>query len=164
MTANTNVAAPKGGDRYRSAEKRLWNQWGLEPEERYIDLQSPSVRLRVVEVGSGPPVLFIPGTGGTGPYWAPLVRMMSGNRCLMLDRPGWGLSGPIDYSKYQYRSVVVDLVSGVLDSLGLERAHLVGASIGNLWALRFAEHRPDRVEKIVLIGGGPNREIPVPTF
>ncbi len=74
------------------------------------------------------------------------------------------MSGPIDYSKYQYRSVVVDLVSGVLDSLGLERAHLVGASIGNLWALRFAEHRPDRVEKIVLIGGGPNREIPVPTF
>jgi 2-hydroxy-6-oxonona-2,4-dienedioate hydrolase len=164
MAAKTVVAVPKATDRYRVAEARLWNQWGLEPTERYIDLQSPPIRLRVVEVGTGPPVLFIPGTGGTGPYWAPLVRALNGYRCLMVDRPGWGLSDPIDYSKYRYSSVVVDLLAGVIDALELRTAHVVGASIGYIWALRLAQRYPAGIEKIVLLGGGPNPEIPMSTF
>jgi pimeloyl-ACP methyl ester carboxylesterase len=42
--------------------------------------------MRVVGVGSGPPVLFVPGTAGTGPYWGSLVRALDGFRCLLLDR------------------------------------------------------------------------------
>ena len=164
MTARTAMAVPKATDRYRVAEERLWKQWGLEPTERFIDLQSPPVRLRVVEVGSGPPVLFVPGTGGTGPYWAPLVQALKGYRCLMVDRPGWGLSESIDYSQHPYGPMAADLLTGVLNAFEVGSAHFVGASIGWLWALRLAQRDPARVEKIVLLGGGPNSEIPMSTF
>jgi pimeloyl-ACP methyl ester carboxylesterase len=50
--------------------------------------------------------LVIPGTAGTGPYWGAFVRALDGVRCLLLDRPGWGLSTPLDYSSVEYGSAV----------------------------------------------------------
>jgi hypothetical protein len=50
-----------------------------EPTERALRrARSPWARLRVLEVGSGEPVLLVHGTDGTGPYWAPLVRERPG--------------------------------------------------------------------------------------
>jgi pimeloyl-ACP methyl ester carboxylesterase len=157
MVMEADAAAPVDArtERYRQAERALWGHYGLEPTERFIDLDSPRVRLRVVEVGSGEPILFVPGTAGTGPYWGALVRELKGFRCLMLDRPGWGLSSPADYSKYEYKTVVADVLRATLDALGLERAHVAGASIGGVWPLRLAAAHPSRVGRIVLLGGGP---------
>lgn len=151
-------------DRYRVAERALWNRYALEPTERFVELSEPRTRLRIVEVGSGPPVLFVPGSGGTGPYWAPLVRELTGFRCLMLDRPGWGLSAPVDYAAAPYWSQVTATLAGVLDRLGLERVDVVGASIGGAWALRLAQSDPARVRRVVLLGGSPTQEIEVPRF
>jgi len=152
-------------ERYREAEQALWDYYGLKTTEHFIDLDSPAVRLRVLEVGSGEPVLFVPGTAGTGPYWGSLVRELPGFRCLMLDRPGWGMSSAIDYSKHEYKTVVADVLNGALDALGLDRAHVVGASIGDAWALRLAVTNPSRVDRIILLGGGPLvPEISVPPF
>ena len=109
-----------------------------------VELSEPALRLRVVEVGSGRPVLFIPGTGGTGPYWAPLIRELPGIRCLLLDRPGWGLSSPIDYRSGAFGSLAATTLVKVLDALELDRVDIVGASIGGLWALHLAHrHRPE---------------------
>lgn len=154
-SATTARSAEPGADRYREAERSLWSHYGLEPSERFVELSSPAVTLRVVEVGSGPPVLFVPGTAGTGPYWGSLVRGLSGFRCLLLDRPGWGLSTPLDYSSVEYFAAVADLLRGALDALEIERADVVGASIGDLWALRLASRHPARVGRVVLLGGGP---------
>lgn len=151
-------------ERYRTAERALWSTYGLEPVERWFELSHPRMRVRVLDIGSGDPVLFVPGTGGTGPYWAPLVRELQGSRCLMIDRPGWGLSSPIDYTVAEYRSLVVRVLSGTLDALGLERVDVVGASIGATWALRLAQSEPSRVGRVVLLGGSPNREVEVPAF
>lgn len=157
--------ADSRAQRYRQAERALWGSYELEPAERFIDLDPPRVRLRVLEIGSGEPVLFVGGSGGTGPYWGPLVGELPGFRCIMVDRPGWGLSSPLDYSKHEYRTVAADLLSGVLDALALERAHVIGASIGNVWALGLAAARPSRVSRIVLLGGGPLvSEVRRPTF
>jgi pimeloyl-ACP methyl ester carboxylesterase len=82
----------------------------------------------------------------------------------MLDRPGWGLSSEVDYARYEFKTLVTDVLRGVFDSLGLDKVSLVGASIGNLWALRMAQIHPDRVDRVVLLGGSPNREVPVPKF
>ena len=126
---------------------------------------SPPVRLRVQELGSGPPVLFVHGTGGPGAYFAPLLGALHGFRCLVLDRPGWGLSAPVDYSARPYRTVVAELLRETLDALGIDRACLVGGSIGNLWALRLAQAHPSRVDRLVLLGGGPlTGEIPLTRF
>ena len=120
-----------------------------------MELSSPAVTLRVVELGSGPPVIFIPGTAGTGPHWGPLVRSLTGFRCLLLDRPGWGLSTPLDYRGVEHGATVAHLLRGLLDELEIERADVVGASIGDLWALRLASRHPSRVGRIALLGGGP---------
>ena len=85
-------------ERYRAAERTLWARYDLEPVERSIDLAEVNGALRVLDIGAGDPLLFVPGTGGTGPYWAPLVRELKADRrCLLVDRPGWGLSTAIDY-------------------------------------------------------------------
>jgi 2-hydroxy-6-oxonona-2,4-dienedioate hydrolase len=160
--ASAATSAPTRIDRYRQAEQALWGRYGLRPDERLIDLDSPAVRLRVLEIGSGEPLLFVHGTAGPG-AWASLVSKLNGFRCLVLDRPGWGLSSALDFSKYEYKTVVADVLRGALDALALDRAHVVGGSIGNVWALRLAAQHPSRVDRIVLLGGGPVvREVPIP--
>src|SRR6266545_1030212 len=150
-------------DRYRRAERALWAHYGLTPSERFVHIGSPRLRLRVLEVGFGEPVLLVHGLIGPA-AWAPLVRELRGYRCLVLDRPGWGLSSSIDYSRYAYGSVTADLLAGVLDGLGIDRAHVIGASIGTLWALRLAAAYPSRVGRVALMGSGPLlSEIGVPT-
>ena len=141
--------------RYRQAESAVWPRYGLAPAERFVELQRPAVRLRVLELGSGPPILFVPGTGGAGPGWAPLVAGLSGLRCLLLDPPNSGLSSRLDYAGREYGATIRQVLSGVLDALGLDRVHLVGSSLGNVSALRLAAAQPARVKGVVLLGAGP---------
>jgi pimeloyl-ACP methyl ester carboxylesterase len=160
----TGTASGARTERYRRAERAFWDHHGLAPAERFVTVGSPPVRLRVQELGSGEPVLFVNGTGGPGAYFAPLLGELHGFRCLVLDRPGWGLSAPVDFSRAAYRTVVAELLRETLDALGIDRAHLVGGSIGSLWALRLAQAHPSRVDHLVLLGGMPLTEIPVPRF
>jgi hypothetical protein len=131
MTSSAIAASSPGAPvgRYQGAEAALWGHYGLEPKERFIDLDSPAIRLRALEVGSGEPVLFVHGTVGPG-RWASLIRELPDFRCLVLERPGWGLSEAVDFSKYEYKTVVADLLRGVLDVLGVDRAHVVEGRSG----------------------------------
>ena len=160
------MANTAGLARYRQAERDLWHAYGLEPIERSIEVSLPraTLRLRILEVGEGDPVLFIPGTGGTGPYWAPLIRELRGVRCVMIDRPGWGLSSPFDYRDLDYGEVAATILSGALDALGLDRVDVVGASIGALWGLRLAQREPGRVRRLAALGGAPIADLPAPRF
>jgi hypothetical protein len=79
LVAIAMTSAESRTERYREAERALWDYYGLEATERFIDPHSPAVRLRVLEVGSGEPLLFVPGTAGTGPYWGSLVRELPGS-------------------------------------------------------------------------------------
>ena len=82
--------------RYRQAEERLWQSFGLRPTEQRVRLARIGVTVRVQEIGQGPPILFVHGGSICGTSWAPLVARLSGFRCLLLDRPGCGLSDPLD--------------------------------------------------------------------
>jgi 2-hydroxy-6-oxonona-2,4-dienedioate hydrolase len=140
-------------ERYRQAERRLWDRFDLRPTEHIVELDAPATRLRVLEVGTGRPVLFVHGTAGLG-AWPGLLAQLRGLRCLILERPGWGLSSAIDYSGQEYRRLTAGLLAGVLDALGVERASVASASIGNVWALSLAAADPARVDRLALIGGG----------
>ena len=169
MVASGNAQAGSVADdrteRYRRAERAFWGHYGLAPVERFVKVAAPAARLRVQALGSGTPILFVHGTGGPGAYFAPLVRELQAFRCLVLDRPGWGLSTPVDWSGAAYGTVTAALLRQTLDALGVERAHVVGASVGNLWALRLAQADPSRVDRIVLLGAGPlTAEVGVPRF
>jgi len=153
-TAIATTSASTRTERYLEAERRLWQHYGLEPDERFLDLDAPAARLRVLEVGSGEPVLFIHGTVGPG-AWASLIHELPGYRSIVLERPGWGMSSAIDFSGPDYGTIVAEVLRGTLDALEIERAHVIGGSIGNVWALRLAQRRPATVSRIVLVGGGP---------
>jgi pimeloyl-ACP methyl ester carboxylesterase len=154
-----------GVERYRRAERAFWDHYGLAPTERFVEVGSPPARLRVQELGSGAPVLFVNGTGGPGAYFAPLLAALDGFRCLILDRPGWGLSSPVDFSGAPFATVTAELLCQTLDALDIDRVHAVGGSIGSLWALRLAQRYPARVERLVLLGAGPlTSGIGVPPF
>jgi 2-hydroxy-6-oxonona-2,4-dienedioate hydrolase len=155
VEATTTIHPKTGIDRYRQAEAALWRRYGLEPTELFVELTEPRCRLRVVEVGSGDPIVFMPGTMVTGPAWGALVRELSSYRCLLVDRPGEGLSEPISFPRGRYGETVAAIGRGLWDALGLDRAAVVGHSIGNVWALRAALAMPTRVDGVVLLGGGP---------
>ncbi len=150
---------------FRKAEQAVWNHYGLQLTENLVPVRSGGV-IRVHETGSGDPILFVHGSGGSGAYWAPLVQYLASHfRCILMDRPGWTLSSPIDYSNGSFGTIAASMQADLLDALRVDRAHLVGGSIGDLFALRFAQAHPDRVGGIVLAGGGPLTDaIDPPTF
>jgi pimeloyl-ACP methyl ester carboxylesterase len=161
--ASAKTTEPVGFAEFRRAERNLWDHYDLQPEEKLVSLDARV--LRIHDLGEGEPVLFVHGTGGSGVYFAPLVKeLMPTFRCIVMDRPGWTLSSPIDYSVGDFGTTVAELQEKLLTSLGIERAHLVGGSIGNLFALRFALNHPDRVGNIVLNGGSPVEGLTPPTF
>jgi 2-hydroxy-6-oxonona-2,4-dienedioate hydrolase len=139
--------------RYLEAEERFWSTAGVQPVSRRVHLDRLDVVVRVQEVGEGPPVLFVHGGPNSGSTWAPLVAHLSGMRCLLLDRPGTGMSEALPDSRRvtpaTLRPFADTLVADVLDGLELEDAHLVASSFGGYVALRFAARHPRRVRRMV---------------
>jgi hypothetical protein len=79
MTSQVLASARPAGrtERYRQAERALWDHYGLQATERVVEVDEPAARIRVVEVGSGPPLLVVQhGTFGSGPAFAALAREM----------------------------------------------------------------------------------------
>jgi pimeloyl-ACP methyl ester carboxylesterase len=152
-------------ERYRGAERAVWSHHGLEPSERFVQVASPEVRLRVQEVGSGDPIVFVHGGLWPSTGLAPLVRELTGYRCILVDRPGSGLSSPIDWHNREMGRTAIDVMGGLMEALGLERAHVIGHSIGANWVLRLAQGHPSHVGRIGILGAAPVLpEMPRPGF
>ncbi|MDX1688459.1 MAG: alpha/beta hydrolase [Candidatus Promineifilaceae bacterium] len=140
------------GQSFRDAERQLWHHVGARPREIFLRLRGPQVRVRVQEVGEGRPVLFVHGGPNAGTTWAPLVAQMQDFRCLVLDRPGCGLSEPVDYRGSGLRRLATDVLHSLLDALEIERLPIVASSMGGLWSLWLAQAHPQRVSRMVQLG------------
>lgn len=138
---------------FRQAETRLWETIGATPSERFVRLRSGG-RLRVLEVGHGPPVVFVHGVNVAASSWCLLATALSGFRCVLIDRPGCGLSDPPPEVPFADTATLLhyadDLLATVLDALELDCAHVAATSFGGLFALRGAAKHPDRVDRMVL--------------
>jgi pimeloyl-ACP methyl ester carboxylesterase len=130
---------------------------------RYVEAAGRR-RVHLLEKGSGPPVVLLHGSGDSAGFFLPLLNELQRVRALALDRPGMGLSDPIDLPRHRYRDSAVTWLDRVLDVLGLGTVALLGHSGGGMWALWYALAHPDRVERLVLIGppGLPNARCPMP--
>ena len=152
--------------RYRDAEAKLWNSVGITPTERRVHLKHTGVTIRVQEVGEGEPILFLHGVSNSGSSWADLVARLDGFRCLLVDKPGTGMSEPFPkpFRDVQAFEAFSDaFVPDVLDALGLPTAHVVSTSYGGYTALRGAAAHPDRIDGIVEFGwtvGAPAAKLP----
>jgi pimeloyl-ACP methyl ester carboxylesterase len=111
-------------------------------------------RLAYYERGEGNPLVMLTGTGSTMAEWDPaLLRLLAqDHRLVLFDYPGLGESGP-------WRGKTFDDLAGttveLLDHLGLERAAILGWSMGGFVAQRIAIEYPDRVSALVLAGTNP---------
>ena len=141
--------------RYRSAELDLWLSVGARPAERRVMLDRTGVTVRLQEIGEGPTVTFIHGASNGGTSWAPLAARLQDFHCVLLDRPGCGLSPRLAESLADMRrlsSFADALIVDVLDALDISDTHLVATSFGGYFALRGAAAHPERVNRLVLIG------------
>jgi 2-hydroxy-6-oxonona-2,4-dienedioate hydrolase len=137
---------------YRAAETRMWSEAGAVPSEHAVRLPKIGVTVRVLEVGDGPPVLFVHGGPAAGSIWAPLAARLPGFRCLVVDRPGTGLSEPYPLTRRNARAFLEMIVVDVLDALEIDRASLVGSSTGSDCVLLAGAHHPGRVDRSVHFG------------
>ena len=74
--------------RLREVEQRLAAANGLDVQERWVDVASPAVRVRVLDSGTGDPVLFINGISAPGIGMAALAGRLPGHLVLLVDLPG----------------------------------------------------------------------------
>jgi pimeloyl-ACP methyl ester carboxylesterase len=137
---------------FEDAERRLFERYGLDAERGTLSLRDPPVTIGVRTTGSGPPVAFVHGSGMSGPTWAPVMAHLPDRRCIAIDLPGFGRSEPYSYAGRTLRAHAVAQLTSVLDALGLDRAPLVGTSLGAMWALCLALDAPERVAAIVAVG------------
>jgi pimeloyl-ACP methyl ester carboxylesterase len=110
-------------------------------------------RLRYREAGRGQPVVLLHGYTQRIELMQDLADSLSGSfRVIVFDERGFGESSKFSDPARYGRAMVEDVI-GLLDHLGIRRAHLVGHSMGALVAARAALAHPDRVASASLLAG-----------
>ncbi|UNK81074.1 alpha/beta fold hydrolase [Sphingopyxis granuli] len=127
------------------------------PETLFVN--SPKGKIAYHEAGSGPCVILIHG-GGPGAYgfsnyrknFLPLAE--KGFRTVVIDLPGYGQSDYRQSSDGGLFTPMAEATLELIEHLGLDKASLVGNSLGGGAALRLAVDHPDRVDRMILMGPG----------
>lgn len=126
----------------------LWTDLaGLDYSVRHVDVGPWSTR--VLESGAGSPFILMHGTGGHLEAFTRNLRALGAQyRLIAYDYPGhgWTTTTTRDLEIDDY----IEHLVGLMDVLGIERAHLSGESLGGWVAVKFAARYPERVDKLVL--------------
>ncbi|MFI1865563.1 alpha/beta fold hydrolase [Streptomyces jumonjinensis] len=146
-----------GGDRAQPAPPRPRAPGGRGIRVRSRRLHGYRHAYRMA--GRGAAVVLIHGIGDSSSTWAEIIPGLAGRyRVIAPDLLGHGESDKPrgDYSPGAYANGIRDLLS----ALGVERATLVGHSLGGAVAAQFAYQFPERTERLVLVGsGGIGRQV-----
>jgi pimeloyl-ACP methyl ester carboxylesterase len=124
-------------------------------EEYVATIDSNGLRLYVEETGTGTPIVFVHEFAGDCRSWEPQVRYLSRRyRCITYNARGYPPSDvPEDPDQYSATHAVNDLANVVLQ-LGLDKAHIVGLSMGGYAALNFGLRYPHMTRSLVVAGAG----------
>ncbi|OJU29362.1 MAG: pyrimidine utilization protein D [Alphaproteobacteria bacterium 64-6] len=101
------------------------------------------------EFGSGEPLVLVAGLGGVGSYWKPQLESFSKHyRVVIHDHRGTGKSSrsKIEYSLEQMAADTI----GLMDCLGIEKAHFVGHSTGAAVGQILCITHPERLDRVVM--------------
>lgn len=124
---------------------------------KFADIKEAGLEIKIHynEAGHGETVVMLHGGGPGASGWSNYNRNIeafveAGYRVILMDCPGFNKSGPIVTA--EMRGLVnARAIKGLLDALGIEKAHLVGNSMGGHASLTFALEYPDRLGKLVLM-------------
>ena len=121
-----------------------WAQSGNKQVEVY------GQKINYIEAGSGPNVILLHGLGGDATNWALTVPALASKYHVWVpDQVGFGYS---DKPLINYRvATMVDFLEGFCKTLAIDRATLVGNSLGGWIAADYTMAHPERVEKLVLV-------------
>lgn len=113
------------------------------------------LKLYYEETGSGIPVVFVHEFAGDHRSWEPQVRHFSRRyRCITYSARGYTPSdAPKDFERYSQDRARDDIRS-VLDALKIDKAHIVGLSMGGFATLHFGFTYPQRARSLVIAGCG----------
>jgi 3-oxoadipate enol-lactonase len=112
-------------------------------------IRANGVMLRVEEIGTGPPLLLIMGLGASLETWvAQRDAFAARHRVILFDNRGAGES-EAPSPPWTVPDMAADAV-GVLDAVGIERAHVLGVSMGGMIAQEMAIRFPERVDRLVV--------------
>src|SRR2546422_4791949 len=119
------------------------------------------VKLHCEERGAAPAVLFVHEYGGScRSFDLQIAAFRARHRCVVFNARGYPPSEvPASVGSYSQYHAVADL-GAVLDGLGIEKAHLVGVSMGAASALQFTLKEPGRVLSATLVGIGSGSDDP----
>ena len=126
----------------------IWGELAdVDHELRHVDVGG--VRTRVLRAGAGPDLVLLHGTGGHLEAYARDIRGLAADfRVTAYDMVGHGWSATPDLP------YTIDVLSGhllgLMDALGIGRAHVSGESLGGWVVAWTAAHHPDRVDRLVL--------------
>ncbi|MFD2641488.1 alpha/beta fold hydrolase [Pseudomonas japonica] len=140
---------------------------------RFVRIQADDLDLQLHynDVGEGAEtVVMLHGSGPGASGWANFNRNIepltaAGYRVILMDCPGWSKSDPI-VCRGSRSDLNARALKGLLDALDLDRVHILGNSMGGHSAVAFALGNPQRVGKLVLMGGGTGGAspfVPMPT-
>ena len=126
----------------------------FETTSRYLE---GDYRIHYHEAGDGPALVLLHGSGPGVSGWSNFrgnFPVFAGQfRTVIMDMPGFGKSQRPELER-AYPRVAADGLARLLDGVGIEKANLLGNSMGGYVALEFALAYPDRVNRMVLMGPG----------
>ena len=113
------------------------------------------VKLYVEEAGEGTPILFIHEFGGNHESWEPQLRYFSRrHRCITYAARGYPPSDVPDSVEAYSQAIAADDAVAVLDALKIEKAHIVGLSMGGFCTVHFGLRTPERALSLTVAGAG----------
>lgn len=154
----------------RTFERRrldFFEKCGVELEPRRVGDRRQDQTYLLDSGGDGTPVLMIHGGGCQALEWVPLAsRLAQKRRLLLVDRPGCGLSGPVDYRERDVRRSASEWLADIVDDLDLEEVDIVANSMGSFFGISYilsVQHH-HRVRRLVFAGAptGIDRWMPYP--
>ncbi|TDF82608.1 alpha/beta fold hydrolase [Pseudomonas sp. H9] len=121
-------------------------------------VQTPEWNMHYNEAGEGPVVIMVHGSGAGATGWANFHRNVdafvdAGYRVILMDCPGFGKSDPVVTAEPRF-VINARAIKALMDALDIDKAHLVGNSMGGGSALGFAVEYPERLGKMILMGSG----------
>lgn len=125
-----------------------WLDIDWSSHQRWVNVDGTPVN--TIELGEGPPMLFVHGLSGSWPNWLEQLPIFAADRrVLAIDLPGFGSSPMPD------REITISgyarLLDRLLGELGIDAAAVVGNSMGGFIAAELAIAYPQRVERLVLV-------------
>ena len=133
---------------YGAVGRSEWMDVDWQDHLRWVNVQDRW--MNVVDIGSGPPVIFIHGLSGCWQNWLEQIPLFArDHRVIGVDLPGFGHSEmPVEQISI---SGYADAIDELMEKLDIDAARIVGNSMGGFIGAEMAIEHPARIERLVLV-------------